>query len=295
MSDVSTQRDSVVAVLGTGNLGAPMARNLLQAGFEVRVWNRSREKADALASDGATVASSPADAVQVANVVITSLFDAASIREVIGAAAPHLPRGAVWAEMSTIGIGDVAPLAGLAREHGVVFVDAPVQGARPLAEKGELLIYAAGAAEAQAILSPVFDVLGRRTDWLSDTQASTAATATKLVVNSWLFALTTASAEAVALARALDIDPEYFRSAIAGSPLDNAWGQLKSRSIIDGDFTPLFPVRAAEKDTELIAAAAASAGVRLDVVDAVRARFQRASEQGHADDDMAATYHASFG
>jgi 3-hydroxyisobutyrate dehydrogenase len=272
-----------------------MARNLLQAGFEVRVWNRSREKADALASDGATVASSPADAVQVANVVITSLFDAASIREVIGAAAPHLPRGAVWAEMSTIGIGDVAPLAELAREHGVVFVDAPVQGARPLAEKGELLIYAAGPAEAQAILSPVFDVLGRRTDWLSDTRASTAATATKLVVNSWLFALTTASAEAVVLAQALDIDPEYFRSAIAGSPLDNAWGQLKSRSIIDGDFTPLFPVRAAEKDTDLIAAAAASAGVRLDVVDAVRARFQRSSEQGHADDDMAATYHASFG
>jgi 3-hydroxyisobutyrate dehydrogenase len=295
MSDVSTQRDSVVAVLGTGNLGAPMARNLLQAGFEVRVWNRSREKADALASDGATVAGSPADAVQAANVVITSLFDAAAIREVIAAAAPQLPRGAVWAEMSTIGIGDVAPLAKLAQEHGVVFVDAPVQGARPLAEKGELLIYAAGPAQAQAIVSPVFDVLGRRTDWLSDTQASTAATATKLVVNSWLFALTTASAEAVALAQALDVDPEYFRSAIAGGPLDNAWGQLKSRSIIDRDFTPLFPVRAAEKDADLIAAAAASAGVRLDVVDAVRARFQRAGEQGHADDDMAATYHASFG
>jgi 3-hydroxyisobutyrate dehydrogenase len=288
-------QSSVVALLGTGNIGAAMTRNLLRAGFEVRAWNRTPHKAEALAGDGALVASSPGEAVEAADVVLTSLFDAAAVRQVVEAAGPRLRPGVVWAEMSTLGIDDVAPLAALARDNGVIFVDAPVQGARPLAEQGELLIYAAGPTEAEAVLGPVFDVIGRRTDWLDDTHGSTAATATKLVVNGWLFALTTAAAEAVALARGLGVDPEHFRAAIADGPLDNAWAQLKSRAIIADDFAPLFPVRAAAKDAELIAAAAGSAGVQLDVAAAVRARFGRASAQGHADDDMIATYHASFG
>lgn len=289
-----TKPGPVIAVLGTGTIGAPMARNLARAGFDVRVCDRVSERSKALVADGATFADTPGEAVMDADIVITSLYDAAVVRDVFDAAAAHLRPGAVWAEMSTIGIDDVAPLAQLAREHGVLFVDAPIQGAKPLAEKGELLIYAAGPANAQPVLEPVFDVLGRRTEWLDETHASTAATAIKLVVNAWVFALTTAAAEAVALAQALDVDPEHFRAAIAGGPLDNTWAQMKTSAIIEENFSPLFPVHAALKDTKLITDAAASADVRLDLATAVRDRFQRAVEQGHADDDMVATYHASF-
>ena len=294
MSSRDSQHRPAVALLGTGTMGTAMARNLLREGFDVNVWNRSAEKAAALSSYGATVAQSPGDAVVEADVVLTSVFDAAAVRDVVAAAAGSLRRGVVWGEMSTLGIGDVAPLAELAGANDVVFVDAPVQGARPLAEKGELLIYAAGPASAKPVLMPVFDVLGRRTDWLDDTPGSTAATAIKLVVNGWLFALTTATAEAVALAQKLGVNPERFRAAIADGPLDNPWAQLKASAILDGDFSPLFPLRAAEKDADLIANAAAAAGVQLDLAAAVRDRFLRASASGHADDDMLATYHASF-
>jgi 3-hydroxyisobutyrate dehydrogenase len=294
MSSHDSQRKPGVAVLGTGAMGSAMARNLLRAGFDVTAWNRSPEKAEALAGDGATVAGSPGAAVAAADIMLTSLFDGAAVRDVLGAAAGDLRSGAVWAEMSTLGLHDVSGLAELAGQRDVVFVDAPVQGARPLAEKGELLIYAAGPASAEPVLAPVFDVLGRRTEWLDQTGGSTAATALKLVVNGWLFALTTASAEAVALAQGLGVNPERFQAAIAGGPLDNPWAQLKSSAILEGDFSPLFAVRAAEKDADLIAEAAEAAGVRLDVGAAVRDRFRRADANGHADDDMVATYHASF-
>ena len=283
-----------IAFLGTGGMGALMARNLLDASFEVRVWNRTRAKAEPLAAHGATVAESPEAAVADADVVLSSLFDGPAVHAVIDAAAPALRAGAVWADLSTVGVEDVARFAESVRARGASYVHAPVQGALPVAERGELLIYAAGPASARPVLEPIFELLGRRTDWVDEAEGSSAAAAVKLVVNGWLFALTTASAEAVALAQGLGVDPERFRAAIAGGPLDNAWAQLKSEAILAEDFTPLFPVAAALKDSDLIVAAATSTGVRLDLAAAVRERFERTSEQGHAGDDMVATYFASF-
>jgi 3-hydroxyisobutyrate dehydrogenase len=291
---MSAQAKPTVAVLGTGILGTPIARNLLADGYPVRAWNRTPEKARALAEHGAVAADSPAEAVDGADVVLTVLIDAAATRDAIGAAADRLAPGTIWADMGTLGIADVAPLAALAAEHDLVFVDAPVQGARPLAEQGQLLVYAAGPESARRVLEPIFAVLGRRTDWLDDRAGSTKATAIKLVVNGWLLALTTATAEAVALARGLDLDPERFRAAIEGGPLDNPWAQMKSAAILKDDFAPLFPVRSAAKDAALITAAAESADVRLDVAGAVRERFERAAGNGHAEEDLIATYFASF-
>jgi 3-hydroxyisobutyrate dehydrogenase len=283
-----------VAVLGTGILGTPIARNLLEAGYPVRVWNRTPAKARALAEHGALAADSPAEAVDGAGVVLTVLIDAAATRAAVDAAADRLAPGTIWAEMGTVGIADVPELAALAAERNLVFVDAPVQGARPLAEQGKLLIYAAGPERAKPVLEPIFDVLGRRTDWLDNRAEGAKATAIKLVVNSWVFALTTASAEAVALARGLDLDPERFRTAIEGGPIDNAWAQMRSAAILADDFSPMFSVRSAVKDASLIASAADSADVRLDLADAVRERFEWAASDGHADQDIIATYFASF-
>jgi len=119
-----------VAVLGTGIMGAGMARSLARAGLSVSAWNRHAEKAQALAADGISVAEKPEDAVAGAAVVVTMLFDAASVAEVMGRALPVLPEGAVWAQTSTVGPDGTAELAELARAHGVGFVDAPVLGTR---------------------------------------------------------------------------------------------------------------------------------------------------------------------
>ncbi|MFE3830924.1 NAD(P)-dependent oxidoreductase [Streptomyces sp. NPDC059092] len=284
-----------VAVLGTGIMGAAMARNLCRAGLDVRVWNRTPAKAEPLAADGAQVAGTPAEAVSGADVILTMLYDGPAALETMEAAAPGLRPGAVWLQSTTAGVEAVTPLAELAAGRGLLFVDAPVLGTRAPAESGELLILAAGPREAQARLAPVLDAVGSRTVWLGEDGTTAAATRLKLVCNSWVLALTHGTAEALSLARGLGVDPDHFLEAMAGGPLDCGYLQAKSRAILNDDYTPSFTVTTAAKDAHLIVAAGAAEGVRLDLAAAGAERFRRAQAQGHGEDDMAATYFASFG
>jgi 3-hydroxyisobutyrate dehydrogenase len=283
-----------VAVLGTGIMGAAMARNLARAGPDVRVWNRTRDKAEPIADDGARVADTPAEAVHGAGVVLTMLHDGPSVDAVMRQAAPALREGAVWAQCSTVGVEVLPELARFARDHGLVFVDAPVLGTRQPAENGQLLVLAAGPDEARAALAPVFDAVGSRTIWAGDEGAAGGATRLKLVANSWVLAITNGTAEALALAKGLDVDPQDFLDIIAGGPLDNGYLRVKAAAILGGDLTPSFATGTAEKDARLIVSAGEQAGVRMDVAAAGAERFRRAAEQGHADEDMAASYFASF-
>src|SRR6478735_3228660 len=117
-----------VSVLGTGIMGAAMARNLARAGHLVRAWNRTRAKAEPLAADGAHIADTPAEAVQGADVVLTMLYDGPAALDVMREAAPALRSGAAWVQSTTAGIEAIAELAAFAAEHGLVFYDAPVLG-----------------------------------------------------------------------------------------------------------------------------------------------------------------------
>ncbi len=295
MSEVTSEVSKpTVTVLGTGIMGAAMARTLLRHGLPVRVWNRARAKAQALAEHGAHVADSPAEAVTDADAVITMLSDGDAVREAMDAAVPGLRQGQVWAQMSTVGVTATEALARFARHHGLVFVDAPVLGTRQPAERGELVVFAAGPVDARARLEPVFDAVGQRTIWLADSGDTGMASRLKLVVNSWVLALTSGVAEALALARGLGLDPRLFPEIVAGGPLDSPYLQAKAAAILTGDYTPNFAVRSGEKDARLILQAAESAGVRLDLAAACRERFRRAVEQGHGEEDIAATYFASF-
>ncbi|GAA1170372.1 NAD(P)-dependent oxidoreductase [Streptomyces hebeiensis] len=283
-----------VAVLGTGIMGAAMARNLCRTGHDVRVWNRTRAKAEALAADGATVADTPAEAVAGAETVLTMLYDGPAALDAIEAAGPGLRPGTVWLQSTTAGIEAVAPLAALAREHGLLFVDAPVLGTRAPAENGQLLVLAAGPEAARGPLASVLDAVAERTVWLSDDGSTGAASRLKLVCNSWVLALTGGTAEALALARGLGVDPRHFLEAVAGGGLDCGYLRVKANAILDDDYTPSFSVTTAGKDARLIVAAGEAEGVRLDLAAAGAERFRRAEEQGHGDEDMAATYFASF-
>nr|WSZ95842.1 NAD(P)-dependent oxidoreductase [Streptomyces sp. NBC_00857] len=283
-----------VAVLGTGIMGAAMARNLCRAGHDVRVWNRTLAKAEPLAADGATVAATPAEAVADADVVLTMLYDGPAALEAMTAAGPGLRPGAIWLQSTTAGVEAIAPLADLARRQGLVFVDAPVLGTKAPAEDGELLILAAGPEEARTPLAPVLDAVGRRTVWLSDDGTTGAASRLKLVCNSWVLTLTNGTAEALSLAKGLGVDPQYFLEAMAGGSLDCGYLHAKAAAIMREDYTPSFSVTTAGKDARLIVEAGAAEGVRLDVAAAGAERFRRAEAQGHGDKDMAATYFASF-
>src|SRR5438128_136755 len=144
-----------VAVLGTGIMGAPMARNLVRAGNDVTVWNRTRAKAEAV--EGARVADSPKEAVAAAEVALTMLADGNAVEQTMRDALTALPREAVWIQSSTVGVGATERLQELAAEHGVAFVDAPVLGTKKPAEDGSLVVLASGPEDVRERVQPVFD------------------------------------------------------------------------------------------------------------------------------------------
>ena len=146
-----------VAVLGTGVMGTGMVRSLRRAGIDVNAWNRSPDKAEPLAQDGARVCSSAGEAVADADVVIVMLFDTPAVLEVLGEALPATQQGPVWVQCSTIGLEGTGQAADLANRFGAPFVDAPVLGTRQPAEQGSLVFLAAGAEELRDRVAPAFD------------------------------------------------------------------------------------------------------------------------------------------
>ncbi|MFE9444094.1 NAD(P)-dependent oxidoreductase [Streptomyces sp. NPDC006602] len=284
-----------VSVLGTGIMGAAMARNLARAGHTVRAWNRTRDKAEPLAADGIEIADTPAAAVADADVVLTMLYDGPAALDVMREAAPGLRPGAAWVQSTTAGIEAIGELAGFAREHGLVFFDAPVLGTRQPAEAGQLTVLAAGPDEGRAAVAPVFDAVGARTVWTGADGAAGSATRLKLVANSWVIAATAATGEVLALSQALGVDPRHFFDLIEGGPLDMGYLRAKAGLVLDDRLTPpQFAVATAAKDARLIVEAGERSGVRLDVALASAERMERAAAQGHADEDMVAAYFASF-
>jgi 3-hydroxyisobutyrate dehydrogenase len=281
-----------VALLGAGIMGAGMARSMLRAGLPLHVWNRTEARAKALEPAGAVIAATPAGAVRDADVIVTMLSDADAVEDVMPRAAPGLRSGQVWAQTSTVGLTGIKQLARLAAEYDLLFVDSPVLGTRQPAERGALTVFAAGPERARERVQPVFDAIGERTVWLGT--AAGAASRLKLVVNNWVIAVTNATAETLALARGLGVDQDLFVQAVSGGPLDCVYMQAKAAAIMNGDFTPNFTVEMAGKDAGLIVAASQAAGLRLDLAEAAARRFRRAAELGHTDEDMAATYFASF-
>ena len=283
--------ENVVAVLGMGIMGAAMARNLLGAGMRVRVWNRSAEKAEPLARSGATVARSPGEAVEGAGFVVTMLADADAIAEVLdGDALSGLAEEGIWLQMSTVGIGGNEKLAGIASEHGVAYVDAPVLGTKAPAEGGQLIVLASGPDELRPSCEPVFEPMASKVVWLGEAGAGSRL---KLVVNNWITGLLGVLAETVALAEALDVDPARFLEAIEGGPLGAPYAQIKGKMMIEEDFPTSFSTKLARKDARLVLEAAAERGLHPLIAEAVVRRFDEAIEAGHGEDDMAAIFEAT--
>ncbi|MGY0022381.1 NAD(P)-dependent oxidoreductase [Streptomyces sp. cg35] len=284
-----------VAVLGTGIMGAAMARNIARAGHPVRAWNRSRDKAEPLAADGVHIADTPAEAVADADIVLTMLYDGPAALDTMRQAADGLRPGAAWLQSTTAGLDALDDLAAFAAAHDLVLFDAPVLGTRQPAEAGQLLVLAAGPSAHRDTVTPVLDAVGTRTVWTGEDGAAGSATRLKLVANSWVLAATNAAGEVLALSQALGVDPQNFFDAIAGGGLDMPYLRLKAGLVLEDRLTPAqFAVSTAAKDARLIVEAGRQHGVRLDVAEASEARLTRAADQGHGDEDMAAAYFASF-
>ena len=282
--------NTTVAVLGTGIMGAAMARNLLKAGMNVRAWNRSREKAEPLAHEGAEVAETPAGAAEGADFLLTVLPDADVTQEVVGdGVLPALAADGVWLQMSTVGTQGNARLARLAREAGVAYVDAPVLGTKAPAEQGQLVVLASGPEEVRTRCEAVFGAVGRETVWLGEAGEGSRL---KLVLNNWIVGIVGVLAETVAFARATGVDPARFLETIEGGPLGLPYAGIKGKMMIEEDFPTSFSAGLARKDAGLVLDAAEARGLPMRVAAAVADRFDEAIGSGHGEEDMAAVYEA---
>jgi 3-hydroxyisobutyrate dehydrogenase len=279
---------ATIAALGTGVMGAPMARNLARAGHEVRAWNRSPGKAAALRDDGVDVHDDPAAAATDADVVLTMLADADAVLDVARRA--KLAEGQIWWQASTIGIEGIEHCAALAQETGAVLVDAPVLGTRMPAEEGKLVVLASGPDSALDSLAPLFEAVGLRAMRLGP--AGTA-TRLKLAVNLWVLAVTQGTAETIAFAQSLGVEPEWVLEALEGGALDLPYFRMKSKLMLDQDFPASFALALAAKDARLVVEAAERHDADLPVAAAIAQRFAQAAEAGHGGEDMAATYRLS--
>ncbi len=284
---MSSSDTPTVAVLGTGIMGAPIARNLAQNGFPVQVWNRTREKAEALTEGDTTVHDTPAQAVRGAQIILTMLADGDAVRETMEQAADGFEPGAAWIQASTVGLEACGELAALAKEHDLAYLDAPVLGTKAPAEQAELVVLASGDEGARERCAPVWGAIGSATRWLGDAGQGSRA---KLVMNSWVVALTEATAETLALARALGVPGELFLDGIAGGPLDSGYAQTKGKAMLAGEYEPSFPLAHALKDVKLVLAAAEAEDVELPLARGVAEGFGRGVEAGHGEEDMAAAY-----
>lgn len=279
-----------VAVLGLGRMGAPMAANIAAAGHAVRVHNRTRAKAEALAAQAdVTVADDAAAAADGADVIVTMVADETAVHDLWtgerGALAAA-PSGCLAVEMSTIGPDAARRLAAVAEQHDVRMVDAPVSGSTAAATEGSLVILAGGADDDVARARPVLEAVGSRVVHMGPLGAGQAM---KLAVNNIVYGLCVSVAESLVLAEQAGIDRSAAYDVFAGSAVAAPVVHYR-RDVFErpGEATVTFRLALAAKDLELIEAFAADAGATLPQAPANLRVIAEAVAAGYADEDLAA-------
>lgn len=260
----------VIAFLGIGLMGKPMATRLLQAGYVVSVWNRTRSKADALAALGATVVDSIDQTVQGADIVITMLEAGPIVTQVVDAALAGLAKGTLWIDMSSTRQSEAQENHAKLAQHEVRFIDAPVSGGVVGAEAGSLAIMAGGDAADFAEAEAVLSVLGRATLVGPAGCGQVAKLCNQLIVGGTLNIV----AEALLLAQAGGADPAAVRTAIRGGFAESRILEVHGQRMLERNFQPGGQVKSQYKDLENVLIAAENAGLRLPLTELVTAHYQ---------------------
>jgi 3-hydroxyisobutyrate dehydrogenase len=276
-----------VAVLGTGIMGAAMARRASAAGLSVTAWSHPLADARRLEPDGVRIAETVGEAAAGADVVVTMAPDANAIA---GFAEGFLSADVVWCQSATVGLDGGERLAELAADAGIQFVDAPVLGTKEPAERGELVVLASGLEAPLDRCAPFFEAIGRRTLRLGPAGVGTRL---KLVVNNWIVGSVAVLAETLALADALGLSGDVFLDAIHGSGVDMGYAQAKGRMMVEGAYPTSMPLAHAAKDARLAAEAARRHTLEHVVTRAAADLLERGVRGGCGGDDMAAAFRAA--
>jgi 3-hydroxyisobutyrate dehydrogenase len=272
--------------IGIGNMGVPMVKNLVKAGFKVTVYNRTVEKAKALQQDvDVDIANSPIDIVQNSDIVITMLTDDAALLDVYtganGLLSAAIPENLLAIDMSTVSPETTLKVAGLCREKEISYLDAPVSGSVKPAEDAQLIIMVGGQKADFDRAQPVFNALGKSSLLLGDNGAGNNA---KLAINLFLAITVQGFTEAILFAQQNGIATEQFLEIVNNGAVGSGITKLKSNAILQDNYKPAFALKLLAKDLRL----AEQQGMHLPAGKAVLDTYKQAITAGFGDDDMIA-------
>lgn len=274
-----------VAFLGLGIMGRGMAANLVKAGHEVKVWNRTPGKT----VEGAQTAATPAEAARDAEVVWMCVADTSAVESVLfgeNGVEQSLTQGMIVVDSSTISPTATRTFAERVRGRGAQYVDAPMTGSKIAAESGTLIFIVGGEESSIEQLKPLFAAMGKQFFRMGETGKGQAA---KLVMNLQIAMIYEGLAEALTLATKLGVNAETLMPLIMASMVKSGVAEYKAPFLMRRDFSPNFPLRLMHKDLKLALDAAREARVKLPGLEAVEEIYDMAAEEGHQDLDYAAT------
>jgi 3-hydroxyisobutyrate dehydrogenase len=279
-------KNNRLGFIGLGRLGSPMARRLLYAGFPLVVYNRDRNKTEALSTLGAEVARDPGKLATEVDVVLSCVVDGAAVEAIYlgaGGVLRNARPGALIIEMSTVAPDTSRKLYRAARELGISVLDMAVSGSTPVAEAGTLTLLGGGDRQDFDAADAIFQAIAKQWFYMG---SSGSGVATKLVVNTLLGTGMQAIAEAVALGAALGLPRDLLFETLAKTAVVSPVQAAKLASAKRRDYTPQFPIRLMHKDFGLALAAATRAGLSLPAAEA--ASEVNAAETANGEEDFSA-------
>ena len=274
-----------IAFLGLGIMGRPMAANLVKAGHEVSVWNRTARQH----LDGARTAVSPAEAAVDADVIWSCVADTSAVERVMfseDGVERSLREGMIVVDSSTISPSATARFAGRVNGHGVHWVDAPVTGSKIGAETGQLIFIVGGANEPVEYLQPLFKAMGKLVIHIGDTGKGQSA---KLCMNLMIALIYEGFAEAYTLGQKLGVDPHKLIELIQASMVRSGVVDYKAPFVLRHDYSPNFPLRLMHKDIHIMLDMAKENRVKLPALETVDEIYELSTEEGWENLDFAAT------
>ncbi len=280
----------MIGFIGLGIMGSRMAKNLLKNGFEITVYNRSKEKAEDLLKAGALWAESPRKLAEKADIIFTMLANPAVVETIAvgeGGFLDHFSEGKLWVDCSTVDPAFSRRMDGEAGKRGIRFLDAPVAGSKGPAETGELVFLAGGKKEDLDEVLPYFKAMGKEVFYQGETGKGTSM---KLLFNLMLAQSMAAFAEAVSLGEAIGLEKEAVVTTLLNGATAAPFLKGKREKIMNGDFSAEFPLEHMQKDMQLVSQAAYETNISLPIANVTKEIYAMAKQQGLGKEDFSAIY-----
>ncbi len=276
-----------VGLIGLGNMGTAFAERLLDAGYDLVVYNRSPERAESLAARGATVAETVEILAAAADVVLTAVSDDDAFEAVAAAVVAAARPGTVLADLSTVSPGASARVAALAEHASLLYVRAPVSGNPSVVRAGNLTFIVSGPVAALERVEPVLLAIGPTIRQVGDGEQ---ARIVKLAINLVIAGLAELMAEALVLSEASGVSRAALLETMGSSAAGAPFVKYKTEPLLRDDYSATFTTSLMEKDMDLVLDAAEAAGVRLPLAREIKALVRSAVEAGYGDDDFMALF-----